>query len=492
MDAATDWVTAAAREPFKTLNGGNWNNTSTWKSGAVPNASTAVLNIKHDITLDASVSADMININDGVTLTLASGQALSISRNIIDNGTITGDGSILLSSGTPMLGGTFGNLTVNGASPTLTANTTLSGTLTLTSGNITLGDYNLTINSGGSIAGGSSSSYVQTLNQNTSGGALQLEVANGSGPVIFPVGTSTYTPFTMVNLGATADFQVRVFDGTFSRGTYGTAHVTDLEINRTWDINSDDSGYNTTITIQWNASEEDASFNRADMFISKNRSDGYWRIIADNLSAAGANPYTASASGVTSFSQIGAGSDGSPLPVSLVHFSGQVLENDVLIQWKTATESNNDYFILERASSSREFEPIHKVEGAGDSDPLLEYDFMDRNPFAGHNYYRLKQVDFDGAHEYSSTILINNESLPKSWSVYPNPFVDDITFIFGGDLEGEAELIFYNLAGKKINSYHLNMVNGRLNINHLQLPDGVYTMKLIHNGQEFTQKVIKE
>jgi len=492
MDAATDWVTAAAREPFKTLNGGNWNSTSTWKSGAVPNASTAVLNIKHDITLDASVSADMININDGVTLTLASGQTLSISGNIIDNGTITGDGSILLSSGTPMLGGTFGNLTVNGASPTLTANTTLSGTLTLTSGNITLGDYNLTINSGGSIAGGSSSSYVQTLNQNTGGGALQLEVANGSGPVIFPVGTSTYTPFTMVNLGATADFQVRVFDGTYSGGTYGTAHVTDLEINRTWDINSGDSGYNTTITIQWNASEEDASFNRADMFISKNRSDGYWRIIADNLSAAGANPYTASASGVTSFSQIGAGSDGSPLPVSLVHFSGQVLENDVLIQWKTATESNNDYFILERASSSREFEPIHKVEGAGDSDLLLEYDFMDRNPFAGHNFYRLKQVDFDGAHEYSSTILINNESLPKSWSVYPNPFVDDITFIFGGDLEGEAELIFYNLAGKKINSYHLNMVNGRLNINHLQLPDGVYTMKLIHNGQEFTQKVIKE
>ena len=117
---------------------------------------------------------------------------------------------------------------------------------------------------------------------------------------------------------------------------------------------------------------------------------------------------------------------------------------------------------------------------------------MDRNSFAGHNYYRLKQVDFDGAHEYSSTILINNESLPKSWSVYPNPFVDDITFIFGGDLEGEAELIFYNLGGKKINSYHLNMVNGRLNINHLQLPDGVYTMKLIHNGQEFTQKVIKK
>ena len=492
MDAATDWVTATAREPFKTLNNGNWNSTSTWKSGAVPNASTAVLNIKHDITLDASVSADMINVNDGVTMTLASGQALTLAGNVINNGSITGDGTLLFNSGNPMIGGAYSNLTVNGAAPTLTSNTTLSGTLTLTSGNLTLGEYNLTINSGGSLSGGSSSSYVQTLNQNTSGGALQLEVANGVGPVMFPVGTTTYTPFTMINLGSTADFRVRVFDGTYSGGTYGPAHATNLEINRTWDINSEDSGYNTTITIQWNASEEDASFNRADMFISKNRSDGYWRIIADNISAAGANPYTASASGVTSFSQIGGGSDGSPLPVSLVHFSGQVLEEDVFIQWKTATESDNDYFVLERASSSREFEPIHKVEGAGDSDLLLEYDFVDKNPYTGYNYYRLKQVDFDGTHEYSTTILINNESLPESWSVYPNPFTDDLTFIFAGNLEGEAELIFYNLAGKKMDSFKLDSRNGKLSIDHPQLPNGVYLMKLIYNGQEFTQKVIKK
>jgi len=106
----------------------------------------------------------------------------------------------------------------------------------------------------------------------------------------------------------------------------------------------------------------------------------------------------------------------SVLPVELLSFSGKQAGARTQLQWATTSEINNDYFTIERSINGNEFYPIGQVEGAGYSYSRLNYSFEDKNPLA-ENYYRLKQVDFNGELRYSKTISINVESNLK-YEVY--------------------------------------------------------------------------
>ena len=110
------------------------------------------------------------------------------------------------------------------------------------------------------------------------------------------------------------------------------------------------------------------------------------------------------------------------LPVELLDFSARKIEKTVELNWQTASERNNAGFEIERADNGGDWEPIGYVEGNGTSNVFLDYAFVDREPFMGNNYYRLKQIDLDGQYDYSSMRHVlftanNNAAL----SVYPNP-----------------------------------------------------------------------
>lgn len=96
-----------------------------------------------------------------------------------------------------------------------------------------------------------------------------------------------------------------------------------------------------------------------------------------------------------------------PLPVELISFSGIKDGKTTLLNWETASELNNDYFIVERATDLCPFTEIGRVAGNGNSSQLHSYSFTDRNPREGINYYRLKQTDFNGAFEYSNSIAVS-------------------------------------------------------------------------------------
>lgn len=426
MDPANDWVDATPRDAFKTTNAGTWDGstTSTWKNGSPPNAATHKLNVGHNITMDFDADVLDLNINSGTTMTINSGRTLTVNGNLINNGTISGDGTVLLNTGSPIItGGTVSNLEIGGGiTSTLQGSSTVSSSLSLTNGLISLGEFDLTLSSGASVTRTDDTDYIQTINQNASGGALRMEVANGAGEITFPVGTSTYTPFTMANLGTTSNFSVRVFDGHYLGGTSGNAIGTDLEIDRTWVVDASGSGFNTTITIQWNVGEEDASFDRANMFISRNGPRGWWEPISGTIAASGSDPYTASVSGVTSFSEISGGSGSTPLPVKLVAFDARENDRRVELTWTTATELNNDYFEIQRSQDGETFVSIGEVDGSGDSEELLTYAFTDAKPGEGMNYYRLKQVDFDGSSELSEIRMVQLiEAFENQLEVFPNP-----------------------------------------------------------------------
>jgi hypothetical protein len=107
------------------------------------------------------------------------------------------------------------------------------------------------------------------------------------------------------------------------------------------------------------------------------------------------------------------------LPVQLLSFDGQALNFASQLRWSTASEQNNDYFDIEFLNANHDWESVGRVEGAGNSNELLQYEFIHRNAIGGHNYYRLKQVDHNGTTSYSNVISVWIDSSQNV--VYPNP-----------------------------------------------------------------------
>ena len=108
----------------------------------------------------------------------------------------------------------------------------------------------------------------------------------------------------------------------------------------------------------------------------------------------------------------------STLPVELLSFDAKPIEEAVQLIWETASENNNDFFTLEKSVNGSDWSAIGTVNGAGNSQEMLSYEFTDRNPLNGISYYRLKQTDFDGNFEYSDIRSVNFYG--KSSEVYIN------------------------------------------------------------------------
>ncbi|MFM9946142.1 MAG: T9SS type A sorting domain-containing protein, partial [Bacteroidia bacterium] len=142
------------------------------------------------------------------------------------------------------------------------------------------------------------------------------------------------------------------------------------------------------------------------------------------------------------------------LPVKLISFSGNYSEGIETLTWKTASEINNDHFDVERSSDGKIWNKIGEVKGNGNSNSILKYTFEDNeiNPALKHVYYRLKQVDYNGAFEYSPIIVENfmDKSIEtKKFAVYPNP--------------ANSQIVIENLDFKKLASkYVISDINGSL------------------------------
>lgn len=100
--------------------------------------------------------------------------------------------------------------------------------------------------------------------------------------------------------------------------------------------------------------------------------------------------------------------DCTALPIELLTFYGTNEDSYNLLTWSTATETNNDYFILERSSDGYNWTEVSRIDGAGNSSQTLNYSFKDFGFKNGINYYRLTQTDYNGQHETFNIIAINN------------------------------------------------------------------------------------
>ncbi|CAN5436735.1 hypothetical protein BH11BAC2_BH11BAC2_14680 [soil metagenome] len=180
---------------------------------------------------------------------------------------------------------------------------------------------------------------------------------------------------------------------------------------------------------------------------------------------------------LTSFGDFGIGFGSSPLPVEWLSFNAWPAGSEVKLLWQTASERFNDYFLIERSVDGRNFEVIGRKEGSGNSTAIQTYNSDDLKPFIGLNYYRIRQVDFDGKFEYSVTIAVRfSASHGVSTLLYPNPVKGDAWLIFNAMESGVKKMQVYDLSGRMISEQSFTVEEGvnTLSIDFTDLPKGIY------------------
>lgn len=175
------------------------------------------------------------------------------------------------------------------------------------------------------------------------------------------------------------------------------------------------------------------------------------------------------------------------VPVELTSFSASVSDKDVILNWATATETNNSGFNIERKAISSSWETIGFVAGFGTTTEAKSYSFVDSKLDAGSYTYRLKQIDFDGTIEYSSEVEVDFK-VPSDFSLsqnYPNPFNPATKISFSLPVESFVTLKIFNVIGEEVSSFvkgSLSSGQHDINFNASSLNSGIYFYQIEAQG----------
>ena len=170
------------------------------------------------------------------------------------------------------------------------------------------------------------------------------------------------------------------------------------------------------------------------------------------------------------------------LPVTLISFEAKKNKTNtgVILTWKTASELNSAYFLVERSSNGVDYQSIGKIQAAGSSNQLNAYSFADNTPNEGVNYYRLNQFDFNGLHEYSTVKAIEFNHHEFSVTIFPNPFTSSVEIVNNEFTENNTvELRIYDAIGKPMITM---IITKKITILETEnFPSGVYMYVVIVN-----------
>ncbi len=168
------------------------------------------------------------------------------------------------------------------------------------------------------------------------------------------------------------------------------------------------------------------------------------------------------------------------LPVELVSFTARKNNSSVLLQWKTATETNNSYFSVERSGDGANWFDIATVSGYGNTNIIHHYSYTDLAPLQGDDYYRLKQVDADGHFTYSEVRKLTFSNI-SAVRVYPNPATTYITVEINSGTDDVCTAALYTLNGFLVKTAEQHVTKGinQINLHGLStLAKGTYVVKV--------------
>ncbi len=188
------------------------------------------------------------------------------------------------------------------------------------------------------------------------------------------------------------------------------------------------------------------------------------------------------------------------IPVELTSFSAEYLDDEVVLNWRTATETNNQGFEIERSQMSKvkrqmNWTKISFIEGKGTTTEPTEYSYKDKIINPGIYVYRLKQIDFDGTVSYSDEVEVDVIG-PKEFSVYqnyPNPFNPTTTIKFALPVSSRVKLNIYNSLSQLVETLvdqEMQSGNHEINFNASRLASGVYLYQLQAGNFNSSKKMI--
>jgi len=170
------------------------------------------------------------------------------------------------------------------------------------------------------------------------------------------------------------------------------------------------------------------------------------------------------------------------LPVEWIGLAGRASGDRILLTWATANEQNSDFFMVEKSMDRSFYESIGTVQAAGHSTEVKHYDFIDRNPVVGSNFYRLKQYDLDGSFTYSPTVEVFWSAITQ-FEVYPNPATDRLHVkVIGATLEPTSFRLMNGVGAVVIQELWDIEGNADQIIDVSELPAGTYFYQ-IQNGE---------
>ncbi len=378
----------------------------------------------------------------------------------------------------------------------LSGNMNITGGLNLQQGCIDLGTHDLRISYPAGISGASSSRFIVT----SSSGRLQFTAVGAgaqSAAVLFPVGPSSgnYTPLTLQNSGAIDIFSVRAADGVYSSGTSGNPVHTHV-VDKTWFVDERHSGgSDVTLRLQWNFLDELPDFSRMSCRISE-YSGTIWQPVHPPVTANGSNPYYVNASSITSLGIFAVASHDAAFPVELSSFSARATSRGVLLEWTTESEHNNHGFEIQRRSNpASTWQTRAFVHGQGASISAHTYSWCDAVE-PGQYHYRLRQLDNDGAVNYSVELLVTMLKPGLEFALeqnYPNPFNPSTRIEFTVTENSDVKLEVFDAYGRLLQTLvdeRLEAGSHNVEFHARDIPSGVYLYRLATGAQSRTRAML--
>ena len=176
------------------------------------------------------------------------------------------------------------------------------------------------------------------------------------------------------------------------------------------------------------------------------------------------------------------------LPLDLLAFRGGCDHGNTVLEWSTATETNNKYFTVQRSVAGIDWQVVGKVDGAGNSTFPHAYSMTDRLPGQSDHYYRIIQTDFDGNTRYGTVIAAEacGDGTTEKIAVYPNPSSGKLTLSYTGDWSQVYSTEIFDALGEKI----YGSTGFQPDVDLTSRPSGMYFVQIRLNSKTIRQELI--
>lgn len=363
---------------------------------------------------------------------------------------------------------------------------------------VVLTNFNLTLYN---IVGGNASSYIKTNGTGVLSKNNLLNDPNDSSypnSFEFPVGNSTYNPLLIWNTSnKVGDFSVRVSDNVLLNGTAGMTANSPV-VNRTWQVSKSTVNDGNGVFMAFNWDYNDV-INGSLVAPKMNYFNGSsWEIPnINNLFPLSPNDKTLEVTnyvGSLSSSLFAISEGSSPLPIELTAFNANCSEIGTTINWQTASEHHSASFDVEKSRDGNNWSLLESIQAAGNSTTLLDYSVVDSEKATDVMYYRLNQIDQDGASKIYGPISANCfETTDFTATVFPNPTKDLFTLEISNNTAQNLSIQLIGTDGKVVYQTMQFLEAGTtiLPLSSEHLNEGIYTLQVnTENAMETIKLVV--